>query len=480
MKRTVSPAPERLRPAERETYRRYAGLRLPRHTSYPAVPHWREDYGAAASAAALARSDASGNPLSIYLHVPYCEKLCYFCACNKTIVPKRPDGIWRRQAEALVEALLAEIRMRAPQLDLRREVRQVHLGGGSPTYLDERDLDRLLGAIRGTFRVAPDAEVAVEVDPRITSAAQIRLLRRHGLNRVSLGVQDFDPAVQNAVNRTQPFEQVRDFVALLRAEGIPSVNMDLIYGLPFQTPESMRQTLDRATALRPDRVAFYRLAVIPEMFKWQNVFAPRDLPGPDATLEMFLDARDRFEEAGYVFVGLDHFALPEEPLARAAGEGTVRRSFQGMTTGRSLDVLGIGPSAISLLPDAFFQDEHEPGAWAAAVGRGDVPVVRGMDLSPDDRLRQDVLQALYGEARVGKRAIEARHGIRFDERFADEIGRLRELEGDGIVRLSGDAVELTPVLGRLLMRVPAAVFDAYLPRDAYRVGLPAAASSAVG
>ncbi len=480
MRGPVAPAPGRLTTAERETYRRYAGLRLPRHTSYPAVPHWREDYGAAASAAALARSDASGNPLSIYVHVPYCERLCYFCACNKTIVPKRPDGVWRRQADAQVEALLAEIRLRAAQLDLRREVRQVHLGGGSPTYLEERDLDRLLGAIRGTFRVAPDAEVAVEVDPRITSTAQIRALRRQGLNRVSLGVQDFDPAVQNAVNRTQPFEQVRDFVAMLRAEGIPSVNFDLIYGLPFQTTESMRQTLEKTVSLRPDRVAFYRLAVIPEMFKWQNVFEPCDLPGADATLEMFLDARDRFEGAGYRFVGLDHFALPEEPLARAAGDGTVRRSFQGMTTGRALDIVGVGPSAISLLPDAFFQDEHEPAAWAAAVGRGGIPVVRGLDLSVDDRVRQDVLQALYGEARVGKGAIEARHGIVFDVRFADEIARLRDLERDGIVRLAADAIELTPVLGRLLMRVAAAVFDAYLPRDAYRVGLPAAASSAVG
>jgi oxygen-independent coproporphyrinogen-3 oxidase len=466
-----------LTPAERATYRRYAELALPRHTSYPVAPVWSPTYGPADFRADLGRSKAAGRPLSLYVHVPFCERLCYYCACTKEIVPAGK----RRQhdpSDELLAGLEAEAG-RLAELIGPGDVRQVHLGGGSPTFLSPAFLERLWRALADRCHIAPGAEVAVEIDPRITTHEQLQTLRSLGFNRVSLGVQDFDPRVQQAVNRLQPFELVERTVGWCRELGFESVNFDLIYGLPFQTAESMADTLDKTVALGPDRIAFYRLAVIPDIFRWQNVFRPSDLPGGELSLDLNLLAVNRFLAAGYEFIGLDHFAKPAEALAASARDGSLRRTFQGMTTGKPLDVVGLGPSAISQLDDAFAQNAKDSADWRAAVDT-DLATVRGLHLSADDRLRRELMQQLYGHGVVDKRALERAFGVTCDEYFADELTRLRVLTEDGLVTADADAVRLTPVLGRLLVRVVAAVFDAYLPPLAYRQGLPAQVASKVG
>lgn len=463
--------------AERVVYRRFAALALPRHTSYPIAPAWSTAYGPAAFRDDLARSAECERPLSLYVHIPYCERLCYYCACTKEIVPpgKRRE---HDPGEEFVGGLEQEVD-RFADVAGPGVVHQVHLGGGSPTFLSPVHLERLWTALARRFHLAAGAEVAVEIDPRITTREQVQTLRGLGFNRVSLGVQDFDPRVQQAVNRVQPAEMVAQSVTWCRELGFDSVNFDLIYGLPYQSLDSMARTLNQVIALAPDRIAFYRLAVIPEIFRWQNVFKPADLPAGDLPLELNLLAINRFQEAGYEFIGLDHFARPGEALAEARQAGTLHRTFQGMTTGKELDVLGLGPSAISQLDDAFAQNAKASGDWLRAV-ESDFATERGLHLTADDRLRREVLQKLYGHGTIDKRAVAERFGIVFDEYFADELRRLRDLSDEGLVRLGPDAVTLTAPLGRLLVRAVAAVFDRYLPADAYRRGLSQAEASKVG
>jgi oxygen-independent coproporphyrinogen-3 oxidase len=463
--------------AERETYRHYAELALPRHTSYPIAPVWKTDYGPADFRADLRRSADESRPLSLYVHVPFCEKLCYYCACTKEIVPAD-----KRRQQDPVEAFLSGLAIEADRLALYMgagEVRQVHLGGGSPTFLTPTQLHRLWGILQRRFAVASGAEVAIEIDPRITSREHLQTLRDLGFNRVSLGIQDFAPAVQHAVNRLQPPETVERVVGWCRSLGFASINFDLIYGLPFQTLETMADTLEKTLALGPDRIAFYRLAIIPEMFRWQNVFRHTDLPGGDLTLDLNLLAVNRFLEAGYEFIGLDHFARPHDPLAEARRNGSLQRNFQGMTTGKDLDLLGLGPSAIGQLDGAYAQNVKTSAGWRQAVSR-DLAVERGLRLGEDDRLRRELLQQLYGHGIIDKRGLEERFGIVFGEYFTAERQRLRGLIEDGLVFDEPAAIRLSTPLGRLLVRVVAAVFDCYLPPTAHRYGLPAHLSSKVG
>ena len=466
----------RLTDAERRTYRRYAGLALPRHTSYPIAPAWTTAFGPDGLRDELRRSAAEGRPLSIYVHVPFCERLCYYCACTKEIVPAA-----KRERHDPSDALLAGLECEAGRFGalLGAEVRQVHLGGGSPTFLPPEGLRRLWAILAGRFAIAPDAEIAVEIDPRITTREHLETLRELGFNRVSLGVQDFDPRVQKAVNREQSFELVERVVLWCRQFGFASVNFDLIYALPFQTLEGMAETLEKTLALAPDRIAFYRLAVIPEIFRWQNVFRPADLPSGDLPLELNLLGINRLLAAGYEFIGLDHFAKPDEELARARRRGSLRRTFQGMTTGKGLDVIGLGPSAISQLDGAYAQNHKATADWHKAAAE-DFAAERGLRLSDDDRLRRELMQQLYGHGVIDKRLLEQRFGVVFDDYFADELRRLHELIDEGIAEHDDEAVRLTEPLGRLLVRVAAAVFDRYLPPTAFREGLAPQQSSKVG
>lgn len=469
----------RLSQSQREVYRHYAELALPRHTSYPTVPFWGS-FGEDDFRAALERSIARKNGISIYVHVPFCERLCYYCTCTKEILPRRDESRVADASARYVDHIERELARVAFSVEPGRTVRQLHLGGGTPTYLSSLQLVDLMAAIRRQFVLSPDAEISVELDPRVTSVEQLGKLQELGFNRVSLGVQDFDARVQEAVNRIQPYEQVGEFTSLCRQCGFQSINFDLIYGLPFQTPASLMDTIQKTITLGPDRIALYRMAVIPELFRLQNVFRPKDLPMADATCDMFLEAIDSFTGAGYRFIGLDHFARPDERLAEARDQGSLRRTFQGMTTGGGLDILGFGPSAISMLSDAFAQNAKSFEDWSTAIEDGRLATCRGMNLSAEDLLRQAVLEQLYCEAQIDQRAIEQRFGIQFEKHFNDEMIRLELLRDEGLVELDGSTIRVTFPLGRILLRVIAAVFDAYLPRDAFQHGESPQHASKVG
>ncbi len=463
--------------AERRIYRHYAGLALPRHTSYPVAPFWTKDYGPAELLIDLRHSARAMRPLSLYVHIPFCEQLCYYCACTKEIVPKSKRG-GNDPGDLLLGGLEIEARHFAEAIGAG-EVQQVHLGGGSPTFLRPDQLEKLFDTLRSNFSIAHDAEIAVEIDPRVTSLEHLQTLRGLGFNRVSLGVQDFSIAVQHAINRVQPFELVQRLVDWCRSLAFSSINFDLIYGLPFQTLESMAETLEKTILLSPDRIAFYRLAVIPEIFRWQNVFRHTDLPSGDLSLDLNLLAINCLLDAGYRFIGLDHFAKPDEALAQASEHGSLRRTFQGMTTGKELDIIGLGPSAISQLDNAYAQSRKESALWGQALKSG-LATQCGLHLSDDDRLRRELIQQLYGHGTIDKQSLEDRFNVVFDEYFADELSRLAELIEQGIVIADPRRIRLTAPLGRLLVRVVAAVFDRYLPFDAFRNGLPEQQASKVG
>jgi oxygen-independent coproporphyrinogen-3 oxidase len=467
----------RLTEAQRQTYRRHASLALPRHTSYPIAAVWTTDYGPVQFAEALRDLARGDRRLSLYVHVPFCEQLCYYCACTKEIVPSH-----KRRQEDPAERFLAGLEREAARIgcivgDCR--VQQLHLGGGTPTFLTPAQLDRLGAILSGSFAIADAEEKAVEIDPRATTAAHLETLRGLGFNRVSLGVQDFSDRVQRAVHRVQPFDVVARCVEQARALGFTSINFDLIYGLPFQTVESMADTLEKTLLLAPDRIAFYRLAVIPEMFRWQNVFRAEDLPSADLPLELNLLAINTFLDAGYAFIGLDHFARPGEALSTACESRGVQRNFQGMTTGKNLALVGLGPSAISQFDQAFAQNHKTTADWVDALENG-FATQRGLRLSEDDRLRQELLQQLYSHGKVDLDELANQFQIDWRETFDVEIESLAELEAGGLVEIEEAMIRLTEPLGRLLVRVVAAVFDRYLPADAYRVGLPAQKASAVG
>lgn len=462
---------------QRDVYFRYAGLALPRHTSYPIVPVWKAEGAEHVLRDGLSAAGQGRRPISLYIHLPFCQSLCYYCCCTKEIVSTEQ----RRRRDPVVELLanLAVESDRTAELIGDCTIRRIHLGGGSPTFLATDQMEALWQILHSRYRVADDVEAAVELDPRGTTRELLVLLKRLGVRRLSLGIQDFDAAVQTAVHRTQPMELVDATMSMCREVGFESVNFDLIYGLPFQTPATMAKTLEETVRLSPDRVAFFRLAVLPEMFRWQNVFRPQDLPSAEMTLEMNLLAVNAFLDAGYEFIGLDHFAKPTEALARARSTGELRRDFQGMTTGGEMDVVGLGPSAISDVAGVYAQKRKTSTEWGQQVQAG-LATERGHRRSLDDECRRFVLQSLYGWGRVRKSEFALRFGRDFDAYFQSEVGFLRELERDGLVELHEDRVELTECLGRLLVRVVGSVIDAYLPPNAYREGLSAGLASRVG
>ena len=462
-----------------EVFRRYAGLSLPRHVSYP-MPSWWHEMNAEEAAALFQDShrQTPGYDLSLYLHIPYCEALCKFCACNRVIQRKASRGA-AENTERYVMALMRDIRATAATVEGKRTLRQIHWGGGSPSYLSIDQIRRIEHTILDTFELAADAEIAMEIDPRTVGPEELRQLRELGFNRISFGVQDFDEQVQEHVHRVQPYEMVRYVVAVCRDLRFDSVNFDLIYGLPYQTVDTVRDTVRAALALSPNRVAFYHYAQIPEKIATQRGIDHTKLPDSETKLAMFLLALRLFEEAGYQFVGLDHFARPDESLARALKAGTLQRNFQGMSTGGGLRLLGVGVSAITHLLDVgFLQNVKGVEDYVTRIEAGRSPVERGKRLSRDDCIRQALLNELYCTARIQPDNLEKRFDIRFVDYFADELDTLRELESDGLVTVDeSGGVRVTHPLGRILMRNVAAVFDAYLDPTAYRNGQPACFST---
>ncbi len=429
----------------------------PRYTSYPTAPVWKEGFGAEDYARVLEESAAAPRPapLSLYLHLPFCEKLCYFCGCTVVIT-----GSEHSLEEGYLDTLDREIEWVADRVGPDRPVVQLHLGGGTPTYFTPKNLTRLGRKLRERFVLDPDIEMGVEVDPRVTTREHLMALARLGFNRLSMGVQDFDPRVQTAVNRVQPYAATRDLVEKARSLGFPSVNMDLIFGLPFQTPESFSATIDQVLTIAPDRLAVYSYANVPWMKKHQNVLAPH-LPDEKTKFQIFRTALERFSDAGYEYIGMDHFARPSDELARARANRTLHRNFQGYTTKAGTDLIGFGMSAIGSVGPAYVQNRRELPLWSEAVKHSGAATFRGFRLSEDDRLRRTVIGNLLCHGVVVKGEIEASFGVAFDEYFADALARLAPCAEDGLVELSKSEIRAT-VLGRVFLRNLAMPFDAYL------------------
>ncbi|HSH48467.1 MAG TPA: oxygen-independent coproporphyrinogen III oxidase [Halomonas sp.] len=434
----------------------------PRYTSYPTAPQFQaafaeDDYRAAAERSNRA---ATPKPLSAYVHIPFCESLCYYCACNKIITHNR-----ERAAEYL-EWLKHEIAVQGALFDDSRRMTQLHLGGGTPTYLSNAQLAELMTALDAAFHFAEPAarEFSLEVDPRTVTPEQIHELHALGFNRLSFGVQDFDTRVQEAVNRVQSEAQVIELVAAAREAGFASISVDLIYGLPLQTVASFDATLSKIIDLHPDRIATYSYAHLPELFKAQRLIRPEDMPPPERKLELLELTIRRLTEAGYVYIGMDHFALPEDELSLARENGTLQRNFQGYSTHADCDLIGLGITAIGKVGDSYSQNVKETAQYQARLESGRLPVMRGYRLNADDMLRRDVINTLMCHGRVEFAAIEAAHGIVFTQTFAAELAELQEMADDGLIRIDETALEVLPA-GRLMMRNAAMAFDAYLARS---------------
>lgn len=431
----------------------------PRYTSYPTAPQFHkafamDDYQAAAKAS---NEVAAPKALSVYIHIPFCKSLCYYCACNKIITHKT------ERAVEYLSYLKREIAEQARLFDPSRRLTQLHLGGGTPTYFTSEQLADLMQTLRGAFNMDDSEahEFSLEVDPRTVAPAQIHTLRQLGFNRLSFGVQDFDAAVQAAVNRVQSEQQTRDLVEAARAAGFKSVSVDLIYGLPLQTVASFDTTLTKIIDLRPDRIAAYSYAHLPEQVKAQGLIRMEDMPPPERKLELLELTIRRLTEAGYVYIGMDHFALPDDELSRAQANGTLQRNFQGYSTHADCDLIGIGVSSIGKVGDSYSQNVKELSHYYARMDSGMLPVQRGYQLSEDDRLRRDVITDLMCHGRVDYAKFEQRYQIHFTEYFADALALLREHASDALVELHKDALVLLPQ-GHLLMRSVAMTFDAYL------------------
>jgi oxygen-independent coproporphyrinogen-3 oxidase len=431
----------------------------PRYTSYLTAPAFNANFGAAQLQRHALRSNQEPipRPLSIYVHVPFCFSPCFYCGCNRIIT--RDTG---RAAPYLLR-LAREIELIAPWFARDREVLQVHLGGGTPNFFNPEQIYQLMESLRRNFRLTTQArrDFSIELDPRFLHTGDIASYAAIGFSRASFGVQDFDPVVQQAVNRVQSVAQTLDAIQACRDSGFRSVNVDLIYGLPKQTTTGFANTLDTVLAARPDRVAVYGYAHMPQLFKAQTQIEERDLPDPSTKLALLQLAIEKLTAAGYQHIGMDHFALPDDDLSLAQASGNLHRNFMGYTTHVECDLIGLGVSAISHVGDSFSQNPRDLPGWEIAVDRGQAPVWRGLELSGDDRIRADVIQQLMCNAAVDVAAIEHRHDIDFWQYFAASRERLAELSEDGLVELGERRIAATS-RGRLLLRIIAMCFDGYL------------------
>ena len=431
----------------------------PRYTSYPTAPQFHQAFAADdyRNAARASNEAPTPKPLSVYIHIPFCKSLCYYCACNKIITHKT------ERAVEYLEYLKREIAMQAALFDRSRKLTQLHLGGGTPTYFTSEQLADLMATLHQAFNMddSDDHEFSLEVDPRTVTPEQIHTLRKLGFNRLSFGVQDFDANVQAAVNRIQTEEQTRELVQAARDAQFKSVSVDLIYGLQLQSVESFNTTLNKIIDIRPDRIAAYSYAHLPDLVRAQKLIRPEDMPPPERKLELLELTIQRLTAAGYVYIGMDHFSLPDDELTLARANGTLQRNFQGYSTHADCDLIGLGISSIGKVGDSYSQNVKELSQYYARLNEGILPVQRGYQLSADDRLRRDVIISLMCHGRIDYAAVERKHGINFREYFADSLAQLAEHVADGLVELRDDALILLPQ-GQLMMRNVAMAFDAYL------------------
>ncbi len=439
-----------------ELIRRY-DVAGPRYTSYPTADRFRPDFSAADAASALRELGRyAPTPLSLYIHIPFCEILCYYCGCNK--IPTKNHA----RSAPYLDLIEQEMDRVAGLLGQRPAVTQLHWGGGTPTFLSDAETSRLMAMTRRHFDVRADAEISIEIDPRKVNAARVAHLAQLGFNRMSVGVQDFDPGVQQAVNRRQSFEETKVVIDAARANGFKSVSVDLIYGLPRQDAFNFAATLEQVAELRPDRVALYSYAHLPQRFAPQRRIVEADLPAAEAKLVLLGLAIRRLQHAGYGYIGMDHFALPDDELARAQQQGKLQRNFQGYSTQADLDMLGFGVSSISKLGRHYIQNAKTMEAYSAALVAGGLPVDRGLRLSDDDLLRRDAIQRLMCDFALDLPALAQRHGVADAAAyFSADLQRLQPLEQAGLVQRQGLHLRVTPQ-GRLLVRIIAMQFDHHL------------------
>ena len=438
----------------------------PRYTSYPTADRFVEAFGADDYVQALQQRRAgmaktTAMPLSLYVHIPFCESLCYYCACNKIITKHH-----NRAAEYL-RYLSREVDLHVAHVGKGHVVSQLHLGGGSPTFLSDDEIRELMTMLRRSFTLAPGGEYSIEIDPRTVDDSRLRNLAELGFNRLSFGVQDFDPAVQKAVHRIQPADQVFSLTASAREIGFESVNVDLIYGLPMQTPESFDRTLAQVVDLRPDRIALYAYAHLPERFKPQRRIIAAELPTGASKVSMLSRSLSAFLDAGYVYVGMDHFALPQDALAVAKRQGRLHRNFQGYSTQPDCDLIALGVSSIGRVGATYSQNAKTLEEYYDLLDQGRLPVVRGLAVSRDDLVRRAVIMAVMCQGQVQFESVELAYLIDFKSYFASEMNALADLAAQGLVELSENGIQVTPT-GWFFVRAIAMVFDRYLQTDRTR------------
>src|SRR6201987_1003434 len=429
----------------------------PRYTSYPTAPVWNDAFGPADLEAVHAEADAAKTPVSLYMHLPFCESLCLFCACN---VISQKD---KRVAIPYFNVLKKEIARVSEAVSREREVVQFHWGGGTPTYSTRTQLEDLFAYTKQRFTFSPEAEIGVEVDPRVTSREHLETLRRLGFNRLSMGIQDFHEPVQRAINRVQPYEITRDLIRAARALGFDSINVDLIYGLPYQTAETFAHTVDQIIGLAPDRIALFSYAHVPWLKKQQGSFVGH-LPEGMKKFDIFRSGLLKFLEAGYLYIGMDHFAKANDELAVSQRNRTLHRNFQGYTTKAGADLYGMGITAISGVQDTYAQNYRDIPSWEKAVAERGLATMRGYRLSEDDIIRREVISRLLCHTVIVKDEISNRFGINFDEYFAPELDRLKMPQEDGLVVMNDKEIRAA-WLGRIFIRNLAMVFDSYLEKQ---------------
>lgn len=437
----------------------------PRYTSYPTAVEFDESFDHVAYAQACARSNESGRPLSIYFHIPFCDTVCFYCACNKIATKDRS------LAPPYLERVYRELEMQSALFDAGRQVEQLHWGGGTPTFLSQDQMSRLMEVTRRHFTLANDevGEFSIEIDPREADASTVKLLRQLGFNRMSLGVQDFDPRVQEAVNRFQTEAQTMEVLDAALAEGFRSISLDLIYGLPFQTVESFAQTLERVIAVNPQRLSIFNYAHLPERFKPQRRINDADLPAPAVKLDILQSTIARLTEAGYVYIGMDHFARPDDELTLAQQAGTLYRNFQGYSTHADCDLIGIGVTSIGMVDNTYAQNRRELDEYYADIDAGHLAVFRGIGLNRDDLIRRDVITRLICHFQLDIRGVESRWSLDFADYFADSLAKLKGMADDGLVEFDAERIRILP-RGRLLVRNICMAFDAYLAAKTGPIG----------
>lgn len=429
----------------------------PRYTSYPTADRFHSGFGETEYTHALhLRSlGALNKPLSLYIHIPFCNTICYYCGCNKIITKDKT------RADAYIEYLEREMELLSPHLNGRHQLAQLHFGGGTPTFLSDSQLERVFDMIGRHFQLMPNGEYSIEIDPRKVSRETVQKLGKLGFNRMSVGIQDFDPKVQEAVNRIQSFDETKEVIDAAREAGFKSVSVDLIYGLPHQSVESMKATIDTVLSLDPDRLALYHYAHLPHIFKPQRRIDTHAVPDSEEKLDMLQYCVQTLTGRGYVFIGMDHFAKPDDELSIALKEGWLQRNFQGYSTYADCDLIAIGVSSIGKIGSTYAQNERDIDAYYAAIDEGRLPIMRGYQLNQDDLLRRNIIQDLMCRFSLDFQIYESVFGISFGQYFADELADLQNLAQLGLLRLKPHGLAVTPK-GRFLIRNIAMVFDHHL------------------